>query len=52
MVMDIQLLGECLMLLDASQDELKLRDELKLQDELQLQLILRGIEVVSAYWEL
>ena len=38
--------GECLMLLDASQDELKL------WDELQLQLILRGIEVVSAYWEL
>ena len=33
-------------LLDVSQDELKL------WDELQLQLILRGIEVVSAYWEL
>ena len=50
MVMSIRLLsgwvGRCLMLLDVSQNELKL------WDELQLQLILRGIEVVSAYWEL
>ena len=38
--------GGCIMLLDVSQNELKL------WDELQLQLILRGIKVVSAYWEL
>ena len=38
--------GGCLMLLDVSQNELKL------WDELQLQLIPRGIEVVSASWEL